>query len=283
MGVMKKKYLLTTDDGTSTLFLGEYEQAMHSMSGAYEESLLKHIIPSEILDQNDPDLSVLDIGFGLGYNVLALINEFLYRNKSEKLTIISLEKEKNFLEYMEVVKFNDQRDLIYNFIKKVYAEGEGNFKEINVKILFGDARETLKDLKGRKFHAIFQDPFSPSKNPELWSVQYFLVLKKLLKENGIITTYSSADQIRRAMIESGLRIGRGPSVGKKREGTIAALFKTNTEINEEERNIIVCNIKSEPYEDPDFNYPREIILENRLIKIKKLKEEAKEYHQAHQK
>ena len=50
---MEKKYLLTTEDGTSTLFLEEYEQAMHSMSGAYEESLLKHIIPSKILECND--------------------------------------------------------------------------------------------------------------------------------------------------------------------------------------------------------------------------------------
>jgi chorismate dehydratase len=275
---METKYLLTTDDGTSTLFLEEYEQAMHSMSGAYEESLLKHIIPSMILEQTVENLQVLDIGFGLGYNVLALVNEFINKNKSGTMNIISLEKDKYFLEFMEVIKFNDPRDLIYSFIKEVYISGEGTYKDINFKIIFGDARETIKSLKGNKFHAIFQDPFSPSKNPELWSVNYFIKLKELLSEKGIITTYSSADQIRRAMIEAGLNIGRGPSVGKKREGTIAALIETLTELDEHEKKEIIKNIKSEPYEDPDFNLSREQILENRLRKIKDIKE----YHQVHQ-
>jgi len=272
---MKKKYLLKTEDGTSTLFLEEYEQAMHSMSGAYEESILKHIIPSKILKNNTDNISTLDIGFGLGYNVLALMNEFITQKKSGILNIISLEKDKNFLEFMNNVKFNDMRDHIYNFIKEAYISGEGNYNGINLKILFGDARETLNTLTGKKFHAIFQDPFSPSKNPELWSVHYFGKLKNLLSETGIITTYSSADHIRRAMFEAGLHVGRGPSVGKKREGTIAALIETDSELNEDEKKSIINNIKAIPYEDSDFNLLREEILENRLVKIKDKKNEVK--------
>ncbi len=268
---MKDKYLLKTDDGTSTLFLEEYEQAMHSMSGAYEESLLKHIIPSKILEIDDKNINALDIGFGLGYNVLALMNEFIIREKTEKLSIISLEKDQFFLEFMNNVKFNDQRDKVYSFIKDVYTSGEGEYNGIFVKIIFGDARETLQSLSGYRFNAVFQDPFSPSKNPELWSVDYFIKLKHLLTDSGIITTYSSADQIRRAMMEAGLNIGRGPSVGKKREGTIAALFETLTELNNEEKKAILDNIKSEPYRDPDFNLSRDTILENRLIIIKEIK------------
>jgi len=272
---MKKKYLLTTEDGTSTLFLEEYEQAMHSMSGAYEESLLKHIIPSKILVNSYQHLNVLDIGFGLGYNVLALINEFIIQKKSCKLNIISLEKDKNFIEYMNFINFNDSRNIIYSFIKDVYNSGEGNYKNINFKILFGDARETLKILSGIKFNAIFQDPFSPSKNPELWSKNYFEILKELLCETGIITTYSSAVHIRRAMIETGLHVGRGPSVGKKREGTISSLSTIIEELSEAEKQDIISNIKSEPYEDPDFIFSREDILQNRLIKIKNIKNKIK--------
>ena len=268
---MENKYLLQTEDGTSTLFLEEYDQAMHSMSGAYEESLLKHIIPSQILGCNIEHLYVLDIGFGLGYNVLALMNEFINRKINSEITIISLEKDRCFLEFMNNIKFNDSRDNIYSFIKEIYLSGKGNFHGIEFKILFGDARKTLKTLGNIKFHAVFQDPFSPSKNPELWSVQYFLVLKSLLAQNGIITTYSSADHIRRAMYEAGLHIGRGPSVGKKREGTIAALIETGSEINEEDMSIILNSIKSVPYEDDDFKLSRETILENRLARIRQEK------------
>ena len=168
------------------------------------------------------------------------------------------------------------REIEFTVLLKTYIfPGKVYYKNINLKILFGDARETLKTLSGKKFNAIFQDPFSPSKNPELWSKNYFEILKELLSETGIITTYSSADHIRRAMIEAGLNIGRGPSVGKKREGTIASFNEIITELSEEEKYNIFSNIKSEPYEDPDFNFSRENILQNRLIKIKKLKNEIK--------
>ena len=40
------------------------------------------------------NLNALDIGFGLGYNVLALMNEFINKKKTVQLNIISLEKEK---------------------------------------------------------------------------------------------------------------------------------------------------------------------------------------------
>jgi len=77
------------------------------------------------------------------------------------------------------------------------------------------------------------------------------------------------------MIEAGLNIGRGPSVGKKREGTIGSLIKTSTELNDDEKKIICNNIRSEPYRDENFNLTRETILEQRLIKIKEIKNRAK--------
>ena len=278
---MKQDYLLKTDDGTSTLFLEEYEQAMHSISGAYEEALLKHVIPSRVLECNNTELNVLDIGFGLGYNVLALMNEFIKRQnvivparlrragtgRSLRLNIISLKKEKDFFEFMKDVRFNDHRDDLYNFIKDSYYSGCGTYNKINLKILFGDARVTALKLKDKKFNAIFHDPFSPSKNPELWSVDFFRVLKDLMCEDAILTTYSSADHIRRAMMEAKFYVGIGPSVGKKREGTIAAVKQNITEIDNERKNKITANIKSVPYRDPNLDFPREKILENRLIEI----------------
>ena len=57
--------LIETGDGSATLFLDEYEQAMHSSSGAYEEAVLKHVIPSGILLKEKKELYVLDVGFGL--------------------------------------------------------------------------------------------------------------------------------------------------------------------------------------------------------------------------
>ena len=279
---MEPDYLLITDDGTSTLFLEEYKEAMHSISGAYDEALLKHVIPSRILNSNSAELHVLDIGFGIGYNVLALMNEFINKKIGSILNIISLEKERYFFKFMKDVSFNDQKEQLYNFIKETYYSGCGTYNGINLKILFGDARVTVDMLKCEKFNAIFHDPFSPSKNPELWSVDFFCRLKDIMSDDAILTTYSSADHVRRAMIEAQLYAGIGPSVGKKREGTIAAVNKNIIEIDDERKNKIVKNIKSIPYRDPNLSLSREKILENRLIEIAQIRNKFKQDHLTHQ-
>lgn len=268
----KKNYLISTGDGTSTLFLEDYDQTMHSDSGAYEESLLKHIFPSGVLELKEGCINVLDAGFGLGYNVLALIHEFSRNKSDQKLNIISLEKERYLLEFMEKIKFNDERDDIYNFIKRVYLTGKGSIEKVTLEILFGDGRYYLKTMGDLKFDAVFQDPFSPSKNPEMWSVEYFTCLKNLITEGAVITTYSSADQIRMAMIEAGLIIGAGPSVGRKREGTVASKSERFEPLNAERINSIMDNPRSEPYRDRDLIQGREEILSERLERIRRRKD-----------
>jgi len=261
-------YLLTTGDGTSTLFLKEYDQAMHSDSGAYEESLLKHVFPSGVLGRREAALNVLDVGFGLGYNVLALIHEFRKLERVPQIRIVSLERERYLLGYMENIRFNDERDDIYGFIKDVYKSGRGESGSVIMEILFGEGREFLKKMHGIKFHAVFQDPFSPSKNPEMWSVDYFSVIAGLMEEDAVLTTYSSADQVRRAMLEAGFIIGKGPSVGKKREGTVAAKTAVIEGLEKNRIDEIWRNPRSVPYRDPGLTAARGDILSERLAEIK---------------
>ncbi len=271
----KNNYLITTGDGTSTLFLEEYDQAMHSDSGAYEESLLKHVYPSGVTELNVKTINVFDIGFGLGYNVLALIHEFLNKRANSTLKIISLEKDRGLLEFMNHIRFNDERDDIYTFIKHAYTEGRGKTGNISIEILFGDGREFIKKLKPDNFHAVFQDPFSPSKNPEMWSVEYFLCINKLMTDKGILTTYSSADHVRMAMIEAGFTVGMGPSVGRKKEGTIATKSGKIEPLSSERIKEIMQNPRSEPYRDKNLSLERNEILSKRLDIIREKKSEVR--------
>ena len=264
----KSEYLVKTDDGSTTLFLEEYEQAMHSTSGAYEESLLKHVIPSRILEEKERSLNVLDIGFGLGYNVLALIYEYKERGMTNPVNIISLEKEKNFTPFMDQIEFSGTRENTYSLVKKAYNDGTAKEGNISISVIFGDARNVIGSLKKEFFMAVFQDPFSPAMNPELWSLEYFRLIYSLMDKKGIMTTYSSALHIRRAMIEAGFFIGRGPSVGKKREGTTASKSSLMDQLNIEEIRVIMENPKSAPYRDKNLDLDRKTILAERLNEIK---------------
>jgi hypothetical protein len=138
--------------------------------------------------------------------------------------------------------------------------------------LYGDARETIKNLKGYRFNAVFHDPYSPAKNPELWSLDFFRELFEIMNDSGILTTYSSASQIRMALMDAGFYTGRGPSVGRKREGTIASKIKNINLLPQNEIDELKADIKSTPYRDYKLNDTREIILSRRIDMMKELRE-----------
>ncbi len=269
---MKYK-IVKTGDGTLSFYSSDYDEAMHSLSGAYEEALLKHVYPSMVLDFTGERIVVLDVGFGLGYNILALIREFMKSNSDRFLQIISLEKDLSHLPLLERINFNDDRDYIYDSIRMTAQSGSFIAERYSVEIVIGDARDSLKKMDRGDINAVFHDPYSPAKNPELWTVEFFQELRRVTNSNAIITTYSSALQVRRALIEAGFRIGSGPSVGGKREGTLATVSGSIKTLSSGS----IANIKKDPRSVPyrDFNLmgTREDILRNRIREMKKREQE----------
>lgn len=256
--------IIRTEDDSLSLYSDEYGQAMHSISGAYQEALLKHIFPSMILESPRDELYVLDIGFGIGYNILALIIEFIRKNTNRKLNIISLEKDNSINSLIRKIVFDDEREKIFAKIKDCFSTGSMDYGGCSIKIKFGDARKSVKELNTCMFDAVFHDPYSPSKNPELWTVEFFMEIKNLMKEGAVLTTYSSANQIRMALAEAGFKIYKGPSVGKKREGTLASHGNTITGLEQIDILSLKNDIKSIPYRDYDLKDTREEIITRRI-------------------
>src|SRR3989344_8710715 len=205
---------LVTNDGSFTLFNPEYKEAYHSRSGAIEEAFKKYVEPCKIKS----GMRVLDICFGIGYNSGAVIHKILEENGD--VEIIALEFDENVLKEIKNIKVPDSFKEAYSIVRKA-AENEFNEK-IKLKIVLGDARITVKNLKG-KFDAIFLDPFSTMKNPELWTVDFFKLLKDRLDNNGILATYSSSAIVRNGLKEAGFKIGNGPIVGRARPSTLASI------------------------------------------------------------
>ena len=51
--------------------------------------------------------------------------------------------------------------------------------------------------------------------PELFSVEFFKEFRRVIKDDGIIATYTSSAPVRAGFIEAGFYIGLGPIFGKK--------------------------------------------------------------------
>ncbi|MCU0821378.1 MAG: MnmC family methyltransferase [Spirochaetes bacterium] len=269
---MNQKYkIITTEDSTVSLYSEEYQQAMHSVSGAYEEALLKHVLPGGLLDSHRPDMNVLDIGSGIGYNMLALIYESRKRIPRPKVKIISLEKDFAYLSLMKKINFGDERDYIYKIIIMAFETGHAVYDNCELELRRGDARQTICSIDDIFFDAVFHDPYSPARNPELWTVDFFLEVRRRTFPHGILTTYSSASQIRSALLEAGFKIGKGPSVGKKREGTLASADGNIPCMNGDEIAALKDNIKSVPYRDCDLKGTRDEILQRRIDEMRILR------------
>lgn len=136
---------------------------------------------------------------------------------------------------------------------------------LTVNFFVNDARNSIK-LINTQHDFIFHDPFTPSKVPILWTVDFFKELYERLEDNGNLTTYSSAAPVRAGLIESGFCIGRTEPVGKKTSGTIA--YKNNkllkNFLTDKEKGILETNAGI-PYYDKDFCSTSEEIIQKREL------------------
>jgi len=190
-----------TRDGSFTCFSEEFKELYHARNGALEEAFEKYIKPCKI--QNN--FKILDIGFGLGYNSAAALHKF------KKLKIIGLEKDKEILKQIPKMEMPDYFQNTFNIIKQV-SKTLHYKNSSEIKIIIGDASKTIKDLT-EKFDAVFLDPFNFKTNQELWSLSFIKEIKKRMKLNAILGTYSSAAPVRKTLQEAGFNITEGPKIG----------------------------------------------------------------------
>ncbi len=210
--------MIKTEDNSNTLYSKEFDETYHSVKdGALNETLNKHITPAFEIIKRD-EVKILDICFGLGYNSLASI---LYSDK--KLDIISPEIDRNLVESLRDFsypkEFEPLKEIIESLSKNFFYKDE----RVKVEIIIGDAREYLKN-SNEKFDIIYQDPFSPKKNPLLWTYEYFEEIKRVIKREGVLTTYSISSSIRYALYQLGFNLYTHKS-NSIRKGTIASLSK----------------------------------------------------------
>ena len=218
-----KEYI--TEDGSITLYNPEYEEYYHSKSGALEESFEKFVKPCEIKElAKKGHIKILDIGFGLGYNAIAAIDTALKANNNCEIEIISLENDKSVLLKLKSLKpklkhYGIIEKLEYDPITKSYLYED---KKIHLRIKIGDATQIIKTIND-KFDAVFLDPFSPAKNPELWTVEFFKDIKQRMKQGTILATYSYAKTIRNNLAKAGFTVKDGPIIGRRSPSTIAVI------------------------------------------------------------
>jgi len=200
------KTQILTSDGSYTLYSTEFDEPYHSdRDGALFESLQKHVIPAFRLKSSERRLAILDICYGLGYNTLATLYYIKKHQLKIDIEIVSPEFDRGLIESLAIfdypIEFKSFRDIIEHLSQNFYYRDD----DISIEILIGDARESIPQLT-QKFDIVYQDPFSPSSNPLLWTREYFQDIRRVVKDDAILTTYSVAAAVRMALDESGFEL-----------------------------------------------------------------------------
>jgi tRNA U34 5-methylaminomethyl-2-thiouridine-forming methyltransferase MnmC len=132
---------------------------------------------------------------------------------------VSLEKDKRLLEWF----CEENRELNLKWNGQILSSSVKNFQ---ITLLLGDGRIELPNyLESNpiQFHAIYQDAFSPKKNPSLWTKEWFTLLKNSSHEGVILSTYSASSSIRKTLHEAGWGVQNAEGFGLKRTSTRAVL------------------------------------------------------------
>ena len=268
-------YFVLTDDGSYSINSKEINhkvETLHTSTGAISESFEKFIKPMKF--DYSKDIAILDICAGLGYNTSAAIEDFL-KNSTANLKVDMVEISKATLACgllvpspiveHDITKKAIEDELIAQDYATLSLEETEIPQNININVFIEDARQTVQKLKDKSYDAIFLDPFSQNMAPELFSLEFFKEFRRVIKDDGIIATYTSSAPVRAAFIEADFYIGLGPIFGRMQGGTLASpnpeMLDYSLPKNDEIR--IALSDVGIPFRDPGLNNSSEDILDAR--------------------
>jgi tRNA U34 5-methylaminomethyl-2-thiouridine-forming methyltransferase MnmC len=201
-----QKEVVLCEDGTKTLFSVEFDEPYHSTKdGALYESLEKHVKPALAFTKDKNQLTILDICFGLGYNTFSTIYHIKKLGLNTKVHILSPEFDEGLLRSLDSFDYPPEFDTIKPIIKTISQDLYYEDEQFKIEILLGDARKSIPQIQ-EKVDVIFQDAFSPAQNPLLWTNEHFRDIRKICKEDALLTTYSTAITTRMGLYENGFFI-----------------------------------------------------------------------------
>lgn len=268
-------YFVLTDDGSYSINSKEINhkiETLHTSTGAISESFEKFIKPMKF--DYTKNINILDICAGLGYNTSAAIADFM-KNSANKLTIDMVEISKATLACgllipspipeHDITKKAIENELITQNYATLHLQNNEIPENININIFIEDARQTVQKLKDNTYDAIFLDPFSQNMAPELFSVEFFKEFRRIIKDDGIVATYTSSAPVRAGFIAADFYIGLGPIFGRMQGGTLASPNPETLEYalpkNDEIR--IALSDVGIPFRDPGLNNTSQYILDSR--------------------
>lgn len=205
---MSEIRIITTDDGSSSLYLPHLNETYHSFHGAIQESQYVYIEKglAHLKISETKSLNVLEVGFGTGLNVL-LASIWAERNKIQVAldTIEPFPLEQAIWQQLNYHKILAKASEVV--FEAMHQQGWNSSKVLTPQLQLGKYQQTIQDFKTEKtYDCIFYDAFAPNKQSEMWSPEIFQKLAFSLRSQGILVTYCAKGQLKRDLKAAGFDV-----------------------------------------------------------------------------
>lgn len=213
-----QREIIITEDGSHSIAVTDLNVSYHSIHGAIQES--KHVFIQAGLNyllnnSTCQPVRIFEMGLGTGLNVF--------------LSAIEAERHPVKIHYTAVEQFplSSEQASKLNYTK--FLQHEKLFQKIHESDWNKDALLSASSILRKEnvdfinysdnnhFDLIYYDAFAPNAQPELWTKEMFDKLFNLVNPRGVLVTYCSKGDVRRAMIAAGFSVKKLSGPPGKRE------------------------------------------------------------------
>lgn len=216
---MERK-IITTSDGSHSIFIPELNEHYHSFHGAIRES--KHVFIEaglKYVAAQQQTIHILEIGLGTGLNALLTFMEAQTLSKSVHYTAleafplsVEITGKLNYIEALHAEEYAALFDLIHG---SEWEKETAITTACTLKKLKNTLQEVL--LPDDHFDLIYFDAFGPPVQPEMWTEEVFAKIYKATKNKGVLVTYCAKGEVKRTLKKVGFTIQNLPGPPGKRE------------------------------------------------------------------
>jgi len=212
-----KREIITTGDGSVTIYLPEMKESYHSKFGAIREAYHVFIQSGLALTKGQP-IVVLEIGFGTGLNAFITYLETVKTGQQIHYTGVEaypvVSEESLQLNYVTELNAEKQKE----DFEKMHTSDWGEPVVLSPDFTLTKRQQFFQDIDDNEvFDLIYFDAFGYHYQPELWTVDIFKRMYASLKKEGILVTYACRTVIKKAMIEAGFTVEKIAGPPGKRE------------------------------------------------------------------
>jgi tRNA U34 5-methylaminomethyl-2-thiouridine-forming methyltransferase MnmC len=214
--------IVTTADGSNTIYNALVGENYHSRNGALQESqhVFVHSGLEYFLEHSDTDnnaVSILEVGFGTGLNFLLTAD--LCTQQQISLTYTGIEAYPLTDEMLSQTGYDQYVPApIWQSLLQNYRAALTSPVQLNSQVQLQVAATTLAEFaSAQKYDVIYFDAFAAAYQPEMWNEEAIAHTLKFLKPGGVFVTYAITGNLKRTVKALGLKVEKAPGAPGKRE------------------------------------------------------------------